>query len=335
MFLLRSAEKRDLEGVYQAAKFLDSYNLAYDQRYVRSLLRISEASFAGDLPKEEARYLFVLENTANREIAGCSLIIAKHGTRSSPHLYLDYFTEQRTSKTLERTVSHRCLKFGKETDGPTEVGGLVLKPAYRRHEQKLGLRLSWVRFLYMALHPGRFQRKILVEFLPPLKAGGGNPFWDSLGARFLGLSYHEADRLSIVNKEFILSLFPKEKIYCDLLPERALENLGRVGPRQLHACHVLQRIGFRTLNQVEPFDGGPYYGAPVERISVIRKARKANVVFGGGGSQMILLLAEKKEKVRSAVVQAKRRGEQLIVSRDRAQTLRISDGDRVIYVPFP
>lgn len=319
------------------AKLLDSYNLADDRHYLWSLLHVSEASFAGDLPKEEARYLFVLENTDRREIIGCSLILAKHGTRASPHLYLDLFTEKRTSRTLGRTVTHRCLKFGKETDGPTEVGGLVLKPHFRRHRHRHGLQLSWVRFLYMALHPARFQRRVLVEFLPPLRPGkgGGNPFWDALGSRFLSLSYHEADHLSITDKEFILSLFPKEKIYCDLLPKEVLHSLGQVGPQGIHACHALQRIGFRYLNQVEPFDGGPYYGAPVDRISIIRKARKARMAIREEGQQKALLLSEKEGSVRGAVVRVQRERRELVLSRELAHPLRLSDGDSVIYVPFP
>ena len=319
------------------ARLLDSYNLADDRHYLWSLLHVSEASFAGDLPKEEARYLFVLENTDHREIIGCSLILAKHGTRASPHLYLDLFTEKRTSRTLGRTVTHRCLKFGKETDGPTEVGGLVLKPHFRRHRHRHGLQLSWVRFLYMALHPARFQRRVLVEFLPPLRPGkgGGNPFWDALGSRFLSLSYHEADHLSITDKEFILSLFPKEKIYCDLLPKEVLHSLGQVGPQGIHACHALQRIGFRYLNQVEPFDGGPYYGAPVDRISIIRKARKARMAIREEGQQKALLLSEKEGSVRGAVVRVQRERRELVLSRELAHPLRLSDGDPVIYVPFP
>lgn len=337
MFLLRSANRRDLHGVLQLAKLLDSYNLADDKNYIRSLLHVSEASFAGDLSKEESRYLFVLEDTQRKEIIGSSLILAKHGTRESPHLYLDVFTERRTSRTLGKTVTHRCLKFGRETDGPTEVGGLVLKPHYRRHRHRHGLQLSWVRFLYMALHPARFQRRVLVEFLPPLRPGkgGGNPFWDALGARFLGLPYHEADHLSIANKEFILSLFPKEKIYCDLLPKEVLSSFGQVGPHGIHACHALQRIGFRYLNQVEPFDGGPYYGATVDQIQVIRKACKGRVAIGKEGSQKVLVLAEREGLIRAAVVGVQRRGKELIFSTDLAKPLKLSDGDTVIYVPFP
>lgn len=335
MLLLRSASRRDLQTVLRLSKFLDSYNLADDRDYIRSLLHVSEASFAGDLPKEEARYLFLLEKTEQREIAGCSLILAKHGTRSSPHLYLDFFTERRVSKTLGKTVIHRCLKFGKETDGPTEVGGLVLKPRFRRHPQHLGLQLSWVRFLYMALHPVRFQRRVLVEFLPPLKPGGGNPFWEALGAKFLKMPYHEADHLSIANKEFILSLFPQEKIYCDLLPREAVATLGHVSKEGKHAVHALQRIGFRFLSQVEPFDSGPYYGATVTHISVIRKARKGRAAFGEKGKQKILMLAEKEGAIRGAVVGAKRRGRELVLSRETAHPLRLSDGDPVIHVPFP
>ena len=124
----------------------------------------------------------------------------------------------------------------------------------------------------MALHPGRFRRKVLVEYLPAL-GKEGNALWRALGEKFTGLPYRKADALSARNKEFILSFFPKEKIYCTLLPEAAVSNIGVPGEGAKSSLGMLERIGFRFLGQVDPFDGGPHYGAPTGRITLIGQTR--------------------------------------------------------------
>jgi arginine N-succinyltransferase len=298
-FLIRGAEERDLPGLFPLARLLDSYNLPADRRRLRALIRDSRRSFAcRPATPARAKYLFLLEDLAAEKIAGCSLIIGKHGTPGLPHLYLSSYAERRRSRTLRRTVEHRCFRLGATEDGPTEVGGLVLLPAYRARPEKLGRRLSFVRFLYMAARPERFQNRVLAEFMPAFLSRGRSPFWEYFGRKFTKLSYHRADRLSIDNKEFILSLFPRSVIYQDFFPRRIIRYLGRVGDPSLPAARLLRRAGFRYLNQIEPFDGGPYYGAARREISVVRRSRRRTAAAGPVRGPAHLVLSERGGSVR-------------------------------------
>lgn len=285
-FVIRQVRPGDLAHLWPLARLLNSYNLPADRRFLRGLVETSVASFRGALPRSRAKYLFVLERCDPRispnasrfthhasRVIGCSLIIAKHGTRALPHLWLDVKPVRMTSRALRRTVTHQVLRLGMTTDGPTEVGGLIVLPAYRGRPERLGRQLSYVRFAYMAMHPERFERDVLVEYLPPLSPDGESPLWQAFGQRFTGLSYHAADRLSATTKEFILRLFPRTPIYADFLPLKVRAQLGVVHPAAAGSCALLKAIGFRPRRQIEPFDGGPYYGAPRWRITLIRRTR--------------------------------------------------------------
>lgn len=281
MFLIRQAGREDFPGVFQLAKLLDSYNLPADQKTIRQLLECSEDSFAGRLPKSKARYLFVLEERptvsdtegVRHRVVGCSLILAKHGTRAKPHLWLGLESITRRSRTLGIQRSNPVLRLGFTEDGPTEVGGLVVLPGYRKNRECCGLQISYVRFLYMGIHPARFERKILVEYRGAFGAGNRSPFWESVGRVFTGLPYRQADRLSVTNKEFILGLFPHEPIYCALLPESVRKAIGAIHPAAQRAAGLLKGIGFRPIPQIEPFDGGPYYSASQGQVRLIRLMR--------------------------------------------------------------
>ncbi|MBI3318731.1 MAG: arginine N-succinyltransferase [Candidatus Omnitrophica bacterium] len=275
MFLIRQAGPGDFSGVYALARILDSYNLPADRRYLRELLLTSQRSFAGKVPREKGRYLFVLEDRGR--IVGCSLIIAKHGVPGQPHLWLGLERARKKSRTLGVEREHKVLRLGFTEDGPTEVGGLVVLPPYRRNRRQCGLQISFVRFLYMAIHPERFERKVLVEYRGAMGSGKKSPFWEALGRVFTGLSYQRADRLSVSNKEFILHLFPREPIYCALLPVSVQRAIGAIHPAASRAAGLLKGIGFRPIPQIEPFDGGPYCAAPLRKIRLIRRVKRLSL----------------------------------------------------------
>ncbi len=280
MYLIREAGPGDFRGVFALAKILDSYNLPADRPFIRELLETSESSFGGLLPRNKARYLFVLE--ADRKILGCSLIMAKHGTPGHPHLWFSLDRVEKHSETLKVRKLHTVLRMGGTEDGPTEVGGLVVLPRYRSRPERCGLQLSYVRYLYMALHPERFQDTVLIEYRGALGSKGKSPFWEAIGRVFTGLPYRKADHLSTVNKEFILGLLPTEPIYCALLPRPVQRAIGAIHPSAQPAAALAARIGFRRISQVEPFDGGPYYTAPREKIRLVREARPARLLQGRG-----------------------------------------------------
>ena len=283
MFVIREAGPRDFGGVFALAKILDSYNLPADPAFIRELLGTSEKSFGGRLPKAKARYLFVLEG--RKRIVGCSLIIAKHGTPGTPHLWFSLDRIVKRSETLGIQKYHPVLRLGGTQDGPTEVGGLVVLPRYRHGRERCGLQLSYVRFLYMAMHPERFEKSVLIEYRGAMGAKNKSPFWEAIGRVFTGLPYRRADRLSTRNKEFIQSLLPSEPIYCALLPERVQRAIGAIHPSARPAAAMAGRIGFRPTRQVEPFDGGPYYTAARQKIRLVREARELPVAQAGAADR--------------------------------------------------
>ena len=89
--------------------------------------------------------------------------------------------EERYSETLDRHFAHRVLRIGYNYKGLTEIGGLVVRPEFRRHPERLGRLLAYVRFLYMARHRPAFRDEVLSELMPPLEPDGTSLLWESLG----------------------------------------------------------------------------------------------------------------------------------------------------------
>ena len=277
MFVIREAYVDDLDQLHDVARFLDTINLPNDRGLLEEIIGLSARSFSGELPPLEREYLFVLEDLEQKKLIGTSMIHAQHGTRRSPHTFFEVFKEERYSESLDRYFVHDCLKIGYRYDGPTEIGGLILLPSYRGRPEALGKLLSYVRFLFIGMHRPWFRDEVLSELLPPLGADGSSVLWESLGRQFTGLTYQEADRLSKHNKEFIRTLFPHGLIYISLLPKPVQEVIGQVGAQTRGVEKMLAKIGFRYQHRIDPFDGGPHYGAPTDQITLVRETRRGRV----------------------------------------------------------
>lgn len=273
-FVIRAVNREDLTHLTDLAKQFNLLNLPGDKKILAEKIERSEASFAGDLPKYKSEYLFVLEDTEENMIVGSSLILAKHGSDEVPHSYFKILKRDHFSQDLGLGFIHQVLRFQVDYDGPTEIGGLLVDKMYRRRPEKLGRQISLARFIYMGLNPDRFEERVLCELTPPLTDEGRSEFWEALGRRFTGLPYQEADKLSQTNKEFIEALFPEEDIYLSLLDAKARLVLGRVGEATKPAQHLLEGIGFEYLDEVDPFDGGPHYGAKTREILPIKLGKK-------------------------------------------------------------
>jgi arginine N-succinyltransferase len=337
MFLIRNVEKRDLNAFYELASILDTYNLPKDKKLLAQIISISKASFEGKLKDpHQGRYVFVAEEMSSGRIVGTSEILAKRGTPGNPFIYCEVGTNLLKSKTLKKELPHRYIRLKHTVDGATEVGGLVVHPRYRGKKFGVGKMLSFVRFMYMKVHPGRFQKRILAELLAYLTPKGENPLWNVLGQHFTGLSYHEADRLSVSNKEFILSLFPSEKIYTCLLPARVQEILEKPGPHSIPAKILLEKIGFKYLNQVDPFDGGPLYGANQDKISIIKKTKCYHFkeVLKNIPEQMGLILKEDSGKVSVLKSFIHPTGKILSLPAETARALGVKRTGKIWVYPF-
>jgi len=272
---IRAATRADQEQLLELARYLDSVNLPNDADTIAQILDLSERSFAGQITDpRRAEYVFVLCDLDTGRAVGTSMIIGQLGRRDAPYIYFDVHTEERYSQTLDRHFSHQVLSIGYSYAGPTEIGGLVVHPDARRAPEQLGLLISYVRFLWMAVHRDLCQDRVLAELLPPLEPDGTSHLWEAVGRHFTGLTYREADRLSKRNKEFIRGLFPDGDIYASLLDPAAQNVIGKVGAQTRGVEKLLKRIGFRYWDRVDPFDGGPHFIAKIDEISLVKNTMR-------------------------------------------------------------
>ncbi|MFQ5513329.1 MAG: arginine N-succinyltransferase, partial [Myxococcota bacterium] len=271
MFLLRPAESEDLPALLELAQLLDSPNLPADETFLAKRIEHSRRAFAeGGPPAPEREYQLVLTDGSGR-VTGTSAILAKHGTPEMPHVYLRVGNEERVAADARIRVTHRTLQLGAERDGPSELGALILHPDARGRPGWPGKLLSWGRFTYIALHPERFEDRLLAEMRACFDAEGRNAFWHAFGERFTGMSYEEADRRSVHDKSFILDLFPSTPFYASLLDDEAVAQLGQVHDEARPALRLLERAGLRWIGEIDPFDAGPFYGAATRDVTPVRE----------------------------------------------------------------
>lgn len=339
MLLLRDVAKRDLAGLKRLARQLNSVNLPHDEKVLASLIDKSVHSFSGKVADPRAReYLFVLEDLRNDVIIGTSMIIAQHGTKEAPHIYFEVTEAENYSATLDKHFRHKVLSIGYNYDGPTEVGGLVVDPPYRSGPERPGKQLSYVRFLFMAMHRELFRARIIAELLPPLLPDGRSLLWESIGKKFTGLDYLEADKLSRQNKEFIKELFPSSDIYASLFPARVQKMIGEVGPHTVGVRRMLERIGFRYVNHIDPFDGGPHYEADLAELTLVRRHRTATVAAKHleVEAEDFIVGTTKLGPNRFRALRSNVRIDDAVVLLPRAAKtlLRVKAGDRVSLIPF-
>ncbi len=280
MYILRAANLNDLDDLYDLSQLMLFINLPPDKEIIKNKIESSIRAFTKPSKKLwENHYLFVLEDTKAQRIVGTSMIHAQHGTEDEPHYFFTVGQENKFSMSLNTGFIHGTLKLGLDTNGPTEIGGLILDPDFRKNDKKLGKQLSFVRFLYMGMHQDRFKDTIHSELMPPFDNEGHAPLWEAIGRRFLNLEYHEADVLSRSNKEFILNLFPSDTIYMTLLPIEARNAIGKVGDSTAPVKRMLESIGFKYMNEVDPFDGGPHYRAKLKDIAPVKDLFEVEILI--------------------------------------------------------
>jgi arginine N-succinyltransferase len=275
---IRGVGPSDEEQILELAAFLNTVNLPNDRGHIQRLLEHAEKSFSGAIKSPpHCKYVFVLWDLEANKAVGTSMIVAQLGRRDAPYIYLDVTSEEKYSKLLDKHFHHTVLRVGYSYKGPTEIGGLVVHPAERAGKQRLGLQISYVRFLYIAAHRELFQDEILAELLPPLEPDGKSHLWEALGRRFTDMSYAEADLLSSENKEFVRDLFPRGDIYASVLSPEAQDVIGKVGTQTKGVEKMLRRIGFRYAERVDPFDGGPHFVAQADEITLVSETKKVRL----------------------------------------------------------
>ncbi len=299
---IRGSTLEDEGQILDIARHLNTVNLPDEQEGVRQILEASHKSFTGAIKDPRRRqYVFVLVDREKSQIIGTSMVFGQLGRKDAPYIYLDVIQEERYSETLDKHFDHTVLSIGYSYNGPTEIGGLVLHPAYRQVPERLGTFLSYVRFLFIKMHREWFRDEVLAELLPPLEKDGTSHLWDALGRHFTGMTYAEADKLSRKNKEFIRGLFPEGTIYASLLPKQAQDVIGKVGAQTRGVEKLLKRIGFRYAERVDPFDGGPHFTAVTDEISLVTNTGHLKIARLVDDAALASLPAEKRKRAVVAV----------------------------------
>jgi arginine N-succinyltransferase len=271
--LIRPVTLEDADGLLALADLLDTMNLPDDPAAVRQLIEDSVASFAGQ-PRGEGGYTLIAE--LDGRIVGTASLIARHGSPRKPHYYLELADRPVRSPQLEVSYIRHLLRLGKDESPRTELGGLVVHPEARG--LGLGKLLLAARLLLIAARRAWFSDRLIAELLPPLRVDGGNAFWDAVGGALTGLEYYRADRLCRMDKSFIEDLFPRGDVILELLPKEAQAVVGTVGPHTMPVRALLERIGFSFLRTIDPFDGGPHFGASREAVGPIQHSRELVVL---------------------------------------------------------
>lgn len=333
MFILRAAKESDLDDLFHLSQLVQFINLPPDRDEIEKIINSSVKSFKeSDQDKSKNFYVFSLVDLEKNKVIGVSMIHGQHGTDESPHFFFRVSQEQKFSKTINTGFIHSVLQLDFECNGLTEIGGLVIHPDYRGNPHKLGKQLSFVRFLFMAFHKDLFHQTIHCELMPPLDKYGNSPLWEAIGRKFTNMEYFEADKLSCVNKEFILSLFPKERIYESMLPIEARNAIGEVGEETRPVRKMLESIGFKYINEVDPFDGGPHYRSDLDNILPIKTSFEANLSngeFDQDKSRSYLIRLCNKEDFFAFQAQAIKIDNKIILSKDVTKALDLNENDPV------
>jgi len=333
----RPVKKTDLDDLYSLSNEFVLLNLPRNKHKLEEMIALSEASFSKSNSVDEREYIFVAEDLLRKKVVATAKIVTKHGTEKEPHVYYKVLKKEKYSKSLGIGFIHQTLKFCEDSNGPTELGGLVVSKEYRGHPNKIGKLISLSRFLYIATNKKDFKSKLHAELAPPLDDEGRSAFWEALGRRFTGMPYDEADRLSHLDKEFITSLFPENEIYTSLLDPKARLVIGQVGPETKPALSLMERLGFKYKQEIDPFDGGPHMGVETELAKPIKALKEYEVCFKdviSSDQEIVLIGAWSKDGFRAVSYRPEIQDTKLFITQEVNTSLNLVEGQKVFVIPF-
>jgi arginine N-succinyltransferase len=304
MFIVRQAQPHDLDDLHALAKQTYFINLPPDREIIASKIEQSTRSFATLVPGRTKAasggavrgrgssegsglravtgksdlFMVVLEDLEGRGVIGTSQVIAKMGGPGHPRVYLQLATMTRESASLKLSWTHQTARLEKDETGPTEIGGLILNHAFRGHKQRLGRMLSYVRFHIIGVYRERFADRVVAEMLGPIDRNGYNPFFEKFTRHYIPRSFAEVFRFSQTSKEFVTGLMPPGDIDLSIMDPEVANSAGEVGEETRPARRILESLGFRYLQRIDPMDGGPHLEAKTDEIVPVKATRRVERV---------------------------------------------------------
>jgi arginine N-succinyltransferase len=282
-------------------------------------------------------YFLVLEDLDTHQVVGTAGVVSAVG-RTEPFYTYNFDTTVIESRMLNLRKEIHILHLMVERDGPAEIGSLFLHPDYRRDRN--GRLLSLSRFMFMAEAPHRFEGSVIAEMRGVIDARGNSPFWDALGRHFFNMDFHEADKLILINKQFIGDVMPPWPIYVCLLPTEAQEVIGKVHTETRPAIRMLEEEGFRFNGRIDIFEGGPVVACGRDQIRTLRDSARTSIAaitdepIKSEGDMMLISNTRWSDFrcVKGHLEMLPEGG--VRIGREIAAALQVNTGDPIRYVPL-
>lgn len=334
--VVRPVREDDLGALLDLASSLEGTltSLPYDARSLEARIETSLRSFDPRVRSPGSEYyMFAVEDTATDRLVGTCALMARVGGFEPSYTY-EVRRERHDHEPLGIAQEMEVLHLRRDHRGPSEIGGLALRPAARG--AGIGRLASLSRFLFVSAHPHRFAERVIAELRGWTDGDGLSPFWEELGRRFFACDLGEADKLSATaDKAFIEDLMPRYPIYTALLSERARECIGRVHRTTEPAKAMLEQEGFRYADEVDIFDAGPVLQAPTASIRAVREARTLTVsgVSANPPEAPPMLVAGTSLDFRACLSPVDEGGGAAVLWVRAARALRVGEGDEIVIAP--
>lgn len=291
-------------------------------------LRWAQRTFAEQVERADADYLFVLEDD-DQQVVGVSALTGAVGLREPWYNYRVGLTVSSSPDLgIQRQIP--TLFLNNEMTGQSEICSLFLRPDQRQGNN--GRLLSLGRLLFAAEFAHLFGEKLIAELRGSADEQGCSPFWDSLGRHFFKMDFSHADHLSgLGSKAFIAELMPRQPLYTCLLTEQAQAVIGKAHPNTEPAMKILTAEGFTHKGYIDIFDAGPVIEAPLSKIRTVRDSQALVLAIGTPDEQAPVWLIHNRrlENCRITAAPARRVGNSLIVDRLTAKRLQLQPGNSV------
>lgn len=331
MMIIRYIEPKDVNDLYLLAQKA-GFGLTSLQPNIEKLAaRIDRAckTVAGELPKADQVYLFVLEDTELDKVVGVCGIEVALGLKE-PWYNFHVGTQVHASEPLSVYKALPTLYLSNDHTNCSELCTLFLDPDYRLN--KNGKFLSKVRFLFLSAFRQYFEETIVAEMRGYSDVNGQSPFWNAVGHKFFDIEFTKADYLSGVGqKAFIAELMPRHPLYVDMLPDDAKAAIGIVHPNTRPAYNLLLEEGLRYKGYVDIFDGGATLQADIENLRAIKESQSVVIQIEqpeniAVGDEPYIVANDDYENYRAILVYSKPYKEELQLTKKQAEQLNAESG---------
>lgn len=255
--------------------------LPKDQDQVTDYVSRCQAALSGDLSAN--KLLFIVE--LNKKIVGISGIVIRLDD-NRPFYSFKRSSFACRSSLPKLSVEHHTIQLSTELSACSELATLFL--AKEARGGGVGKLLSLGRLAFIAAHRSMFRDSLIADIRGWVDEYGVSPFWRHVTSRFIDIDFETADQLSSHEGDFIPKLLPTIPILLNLIPQAAIDAIGRPHDQSAAARSMLQSIGFQPTNFCDIFDAGPTIICRPEDTLIAKTIKHASAI-GGNSSDHTLL----------------------------------------------